>query len=117
MFFLLQGVLMPNYDDIHYMFLTQTVGMPLHTYDFLNSLTYVSLITFIILFNIFFIRAQVWILILISLSLFLLMTSLMLINAVRMNVDWGISDEVFNSFIFGLNKLTNVILNDNRIRL
>jgi hypothetical protein len=39
-------------------------------------------------------------LVVISLSLFIIMTSLMVINATRMNLKWGISDELINGIIF-----------------
>ena len=40
-FFFVQGILLPNFDDLHYVFLTGTCGMSKATYDFLNVLTYV----------------------------------------------------------------------------
>lgn len=45
---------MPNFDDLHYVFLTEEngkVGMPKYVYDYLNIITYVSIIFFTILFN------------------------------------------------------------------
>lgn len=50
-FFLVQGILMPNFDDLHYMFLTERVGMSKSNYDFLNILTYVGLIFFVTLYK------------------------------------------------------------------
>ena len=41
-----------------------------------------------------------WILILASLIMTLFNTTLLLINATRLNIEWGISDEVINGFIF-----------------
>jgi hypothetical protein len=35
-----------------------------------------------------------------SLSLFVIMTSLMFINVKRLNIKWGISDELINGVIF-----------------
>jgi hypothetical protein len=101
-FFLIQGVLIPNFDDLHYMFLTEIAGMPKYEYDFLNILTYVGILFFVVLYNKCFPGAQVWILILISLFLFIIMTSLMLINALRINIEWGMSDEAINALIFFL---------------
>ena len=72
------------------------------TYDFLNIITYVSLIFFIAIYNQFMTGVQIWIMMLISLFLFLIMTSLMLYNATRMNVEQGISDVAINSVIFFL---------------
>jgi hypothetical protein len=99
-FFLVQGILIPNFDDLHYMFLTEIVGMPKYEYDFLNIITYVGILFFVLLYNKCFPGAQVWVLILVSLFLFIIMTSLMLINAMRVNIEWGISDEVINGIIF-----------------
>jgi hypothetical protein len=39
-------------------------------------------------------------LVIISLSLFIIMTSLMVFNATRMNIKYGISDELINGIIF-----------------
>lgn len=99
---MIQGVIVPNFDDLHYIFLTETAGMSKSTYDFLNIIAYVGIVFFTVLYNQCFPRAQVWVLILVSLSLFILMTSLMLVNAYRINIDYGISDEVINGFIFFL---------------
>jgi hypothetical protein len=38
-FFFIQGILLPNFDDLHYVFLVETVGMPKYEYDFLNTIT------------------------------------------------------------------------------
>lgn len=100
LYFFLQGIIMPNFDDVHYIFLTEVIEMPKWKYDFLNCTTYVSILIFIVLYGQFFSRTQVWILILVSLSLFMFMTSLMLLNATRTNLEWGISDELLNGFIF-----------------
>ena len=93
---------MPNFDDLHYVFLTEKCGMSKSTYDFLNTITYVSLIFFIGLYNQLLTGVQIWVMMLISLILFLIMTSLMLYNATRMNIEQGISDEWINVFIFFL---------------
>ena len=50
-FFLIQGILIPNFDDLHYMFLTEVVGLPKYEYDFLNIITYVGILFFIVLHN------------------------------------------------------------------
>ena len=72
------------------------------TYDFLNMLTYVGLVFFTVLYNMFMKEVQIWILILISLVLFLIMTSLMLVNSMRLNTEVGINDVTINAFIFFL---------------
>lgn len=99
-YFFITGLLLPNIDDLHYVFLTETIGMPKYTYDFLNTLMFVGLLICTVLFNQLLAGVQVWILILASLVMTLLTTSLVLINAVRLNIEWGISDEVINGFIF-----------------
>lgn len=45
-------------------------------------------------------RTEAWLLTLVSLFLFIVMTSLMLVNALRLNLEIGVSDEVWNVFIF-----------------
>lgn len=50
-FFFVQGLLLPNFDDLHYVFLTETLGMPKSTYDFLNLLTYVGILICTIVYN------------------------------------------------------------------
>lgn len=74
---------MPNYDDLHYVFLTQSLQMKKQMYDFGNSLTYILLFVFLPIYNKYLIHVQVWKLILFSLFLFWIMTGLMLLNATR----------------------------------
>ena len=100
LFFFINGLLVPNFDDLHYVFLTGTVGMSKSTYDFLNTLTYVGLLTFATLYKAFLEKAQIQILMLASLLLFALMTVLMYINARRLNTDYGVDDVTINCFIF-----------------
>ena len=99
-FFLLQGIVLPNFDDLHYCFLTEVIGMPKYTYDFLNVITYVACVIFTAIYNQCFAWVQVHVLILVSLLLILVMTTLMLINATRLNLEWGISDIWINALIF-----------------
>lgn len=82
------------------MFLTEVAGLPKWEYDFLNSITYASMLLFICLYSQCFVRCEVWILIIMSQGLVLVMTLLMLLNATRMNLDWGINDETLNGVIF-----------------
>ena len=100
LFFIINGILIPNFDDLHYIFLTEVVGMPKYEYDFLNTISYISILVVVFIFNQFLTQANVWALILTSLLLFVFMTSLMLINAIRMNLEYGVSDEVINGVIF-----------------
>lgn len=107
LFFLVLGIFLPNFDDLHYIFLTNTCNMDKYVYDFLNSLTFVSLLVLAVIYNQCLTRVQAWILVLISLFLFLVMTTLMLLNALRYNIAIGVSDEIWNAFIFILG--TNAI--------
>jgi hypothetical protein len=100
LFFFLQGMVIPNFDDVHYLFLTETNDMPKWKYDFLNCFTYASILLVIFLYGQYFSRAQVWKLVLASMGLFILSTSLLLLNATRRNLDIGINDEVLNAAIF-----------------
>ena len=52
-FYFIQGILLPNLDDLHYVFLTSKVGMAKSTYDFLNMLTYIGCVFFIFLYKTF----------------------------------------------------------------
>jgi hypothetical protein len=101
-FFLVQGLLLPNFDELHYIFLTQTLGMPKWEYDYLNTLTFLGVLFFTAIYNQCCPNAEVWILILISLVLFIVMTSLMLIDALRINADYGMSEEWTNALILFL---------------
>lgn len=99
-FFIIQGVLIPNFDDLHYVFIIEVIGMTKFEYDFLNTITYAAMLIFICIYNFALTGIQVWKLVLTSLLLFLFMTTLMLINALRLNADYGVSDSVINAFIF-----------------
>jgi hypothetical protein len=59
LFFVINGFLLPNFDDLHYVFLTEKCGMSKSTYDFLNIITYVSLIIFIAIYNQFMTGVQI----------------------------------------------------------
>ena len=107
LFFLVIGIFLPNFDDLHYIFLTSVCDVDKYQYDFLNALTFVTLVALAVLYNQCLTGVQAWILVLISLGLFLLMTALMLVNALRLNLEMGMSDAVFNIFIFLLG--TNAI--------
>lgn len=56
LFFIIQGILMPNFDDIHYVFLTEEVNMEKYKYDFLNCAGYISMTLFIFLYGAYFSR-------------------------------------------------------------
>ena len=90
----------PNFDDLHYVFLTSKVGMEKSTYDFLNILAYVGIIIITMIYNKFLTKVQVYVLILVSQLFAIIATSLMLFNATRTNIEVGINDEVLNGIIF-----------------
>lgn len=73
--------------------------MPKYEYDLLNILLYVSLIVVTLLYNSYFDKTQVWKMILVSQILIFIMTALMLINVLRINLEYGISDIWINVFI------------------
>jgi hypothetical protein len=50
-FFFIVGIVLPSFDDLHYIFLTTKCHMDKYMYDFLNTLTYVSLLGFVVLYN------------------------------------------------------------------
>jgi len=51
LFFFVVGIVLPSFDDLHYIFLTTKCQMDKYMYDFLNTLTYVSLLGFVVLYN------------------------------------------------------------------
>lgn len=110
LYFLIQGVLMPNFDEVHYIFLTEDAGMPKYKYDYLNCIAYVSMVLFNYLYGTFWSKTQVWLMIEISLALFLAMTVLMLIVVLRVNIHWGVSDDVMTAlmFVFGTQTLWTI---------
>ena len=69
-------------------------------YDFLNATAYVAMIIFTLSYNYLLTSSELWLMVLTSLTLLLLMTGLMLANVLRVNVQYGVSDEVINGFIF-----------------
>ena len=50
-FLLLQGILLPNFDDLQLTFLVETIGIPKYEYDFLNTITYVAILFFVYIYN------------------------------------------------------------------
>lgn len=59
LYFGLQGLLVPNFDDLHYIFLTEKCGMKKFMYDFLNVLSYVGTIIFTVVYNKYLTNVQV----------------------------------------------------------
>ena len=50
-YFILQGLCVPNFDDIHYVYLTETCGLSSYMYDFLNILAYAGAFVMCIAYN------------------------------------------------------------------
>ena len=50
-YFVLQGLLVPNYDDLHYIFLTEKCGLTTYMYDFLNLFTYIGTLALTVAYN------------------------------------------------------------------
>ena len=50
-YFILQGLCVPNFDDIHYVYLTETCGISSYMYDFLNILAYAGAFVMCIAYN------------------------------------------------------------------
>ena len=85
LYFWLQGLLVPNFDDLHYIFLTEKCGMKKFMYDFLNAFSYIGTIFFTVMYSKYLSRVQVRTLILCQLVLFFLSNILVLINSLRIN--------------------------------
>jgi hypothetical protein len=106
LYFWLQGLFVPNFDDLHYIFLTEKCGMKKYMYDFLNVLSYVGTIFFTIMYNKYLSGVQVRYLILTQLIFFFISNILVLFNSLRLNTTIfpqyhsTTSDIVLNSFNF-----------------
>lgn len=86
-YFWVQGLLVPNYDDLHYIFLTEKCGMQKFMYDLLNLLTYIGVIFFTVLYNRCLTHFEVGSLIIAHLCIFFIVTALQLVNALRWNLE------------------------------
>lgn len=53
MYFIFQGLIIPNFDDIHYMFLTDKLGISAYMYDWLNCTTYVGTLMMTAFYNVY----------------------------------------------------------------
>ena len=51
LFFFIIGVFLPNFDDLHYIFLTSLCNVDKYMYDFLNALTFVTLVILAVIYN------------------------------------------------------------------
>jgi len=59
LYFFLQGIFVPNFDDLHYIFLTEKCGVKKYMYDYLNMLSYFGTIFFTVIYNKYFTKVQV----------------------------------------------------------
>lgn len=106
LYFGLQGLFVPNFDDLHYIFLTEKCGMKKFMYDFLNVFSYIGTIFFTILYNRYLTNVQVRKLILAQLVLYFVSNIFVLANSLRLN------NKVFGSKIsFGGATDSDIILN------
>jgi len=64
-YFALQGIFLPNFDDLHYIFLLEQCGMQKYLYDMLNVLTYVGIIFLTVIYNRYLTNVEVRTLILV----------------------------------------------------
>ena len=74
--------------------------MEKYVYYFLNTLTFFVKLILSIVYKACLTKCEAWHLVLVSLFLFIVMTSLMLVNALRLNLEMGVSDEIWNIFVF-----------------
>lgn len=106
LYFGMQGLLVPNFDDLHYIFLTEKCGMKKFMYDFLNVFSYIGTIFFTVLYNKYLFNCQVRKLIMVQLVLYFISNLLVLCNAFRLN------NKVFgNKVSFGGATDSDILLN------
>jgi hypothetical protein len=91
-FFVLMGLVIPTYDNIHYYFLLNTCGMTTSEYDLLSILNYVGIAFGTLLYLKVLRQVEVWKLIFASLVIRVVVTVATLMNVLRMNLKWGITD-------------------------
>lgn len=108
LYFVLQGLLVPNFDDMHYVFLTENCGITSYMYDFLNILTYAGQFCFCLAFNQYLSQFEVRKLIQYSLLLMLFVTLAQFANALRLN---EMIPLLGGLKILGDNQLSDVLLN------
>ena len=76
-------------------------------YDMLNVLTYVGIIFLTVIYNKYLTNIEVKTLIIVQLCIFLVTTSLQLINALRLNLQIGGNYKIFN----GAGIYSDIVLN------
>lgn len=43
--------MVPNFDDLHYIFLTEKCGMKSYMYDYINVVTYIGVLFFTVIYS------------------------------------------------------------------
>jgi hypothetical protein len=109
-FFIMMGLVIPTYDNIHYYFLLNTCGMSPSEYDLLSILNFVGIVVGTIIYLKFLRKVEVWKLIFTSLVIRVILTVATLINVLRINLRWGITDMQYNMVIIFFNHANVVCL-------
>ena len=104
------GLVIPTFDNIHYYFLLNDCGLTTSEYDLLYTLNFVGIAIGTILYLNFLRNVEVWKLIFTSLVIRVLITVATLINVMRKNIEWGISDLEYNIVLVLLNHANVVCL-------
>ena len=103
---------MPNFEDLHYVFLTEKVQMSTYMYDFLNLFAYVGVMLLTVVYNRYLSKMEVKTLIQWQLYIMLGVNCLQMANSLRWNAVYfkdatilenNASDVLINSicFLFG----------------
>lgn len=109
LYFVIQGLLVPNYDDLHYIFLTEKCHIQTYMYDALNLLTYIGTLTLTLAFNLYLAKTMnVRDLIQVQLYIVLAVTVLQTFNALRLNER---IPGIRGVKVLGPNLLSDVLLN------
>lgn len=109
-YFILQGLLVPNFDDMHYVFLTDKCGITTYMYDFLNILSYAGQFFFCFIYSQWLSTFEVRRLIQYQLVILLFITLLQFEYALRIYENIPLLGE-FNVKILGDNKLNDILVN------
>ena len=103
-FFVMMGFVIPTYDNVHYYFLLNTCGMSIYQYDMLSILSFVGVAFGTLVYLRFLRNIEVWKLIFASLIIRIVLTLITLLNVLRINLEWGISDLHINSVVMLVSK-------------
>jgi len=109
-FFIMMGITIPTFDNIHYYFLINTCGMTTSEYDLLYTMNFVGIAIGSVIYLNLLRDIEVWKLIFVSLIMRVVLTVATLVNVLRINVRWGISDLEYNLVIMTINHANTVCL-------